>query len=405
MPHFAFEAIDKFGGMVRGTLDANNKIVALEQLITTGHTPVSIRLASHHAIAPSLARRFSGLNAFDYVGFLQEFSILLNAGMPAERALSILSGLTLNPKHSLRIRQILDRVRKGDALSQAFSVSVPEAPIYIAHLLAAGEASGKISEIADRVSKGLIKMRSLRTRIISDLSYPALLIVAIVIVLWVVFHTVLPRLGPLLSQTGAAMPLTTALLLNLKTFFDAYGWILFSLIIATTTIIARLLQIPRFRLVIDRQLLLSPVSFELPRFFESALFCRNLQTVLDGGLPLVSALAVVKSGTNNRWLQNELAAVQNAVRDGTRLSKAVTRLAPSLPEVTAEFAAVGEETGRLASMMREAADLLEHQAQTRLDRLIALVSPVATLILGAIVAILMAGIVGGVLAVDDIARH
>jgi general secretion pathway protein F len=401
---FAFEAIDRLGANVRGTLDARNQAAVLDQLIASGHTPISIRPLRAANGMERLTSRILGSRGFDYVRFLQELAILLKAGLTIERALSALKTLTLDAKSTLRIRQIVDRVRGGEPLSQVFAVLVPEAPPHISHLLAAGESSGQLPEIADRIAKGLVKMRALRTRIFADLAYPALLIVAIVIVLWVIFNTVLPRLMPLFEQSGVTMPFTTELLIDLKAFFDSYGWFFLIALIVLTGAGVRLLNVPRFRRAADRKLLVSRVFFGLPRTFEAALFCRNLQIMLEGGLTLDRAMAAVKSGVRNRWLQQELAAVQIAVRDGTRLSKAITSLAPTLPPVVAEFTAVGEETGRLAAVMREAADLLDHRAQTRLDQLTALVSPVATLIMGSIVALLMSGIVGGILAINDIAR-
>lgn len=401
---FAFEAIDRLGATVRGTLEAHNQAAVLDQLIAAGQTPISIR---HKRPATGIARTLEqilGQRGFDYTGFLQELAILLKAGLPAERALTTLKGLTLEAKSSLRIQQIVERVRGGTSLSQAFAETITEAPPYVARLLAAGESSGKLPEVADRVAGGLIKMRTLRAHVLSDLAYPGLLILAIATVLWVVFHTVLPRLTPIFKQSGVALPLTTELLLKLKIFFDDYGWLLLGVVVLSIFGAIRLLQIPRYRLAFDHKILLSRLSFGLPRTFEAASLCRNLQTMLDGGLPLERALTAAKGGAGNRWLQKELFDVQIAVRDGARLSKALISLAPTLPQVIAEFAAVGEETGRLAAMMHEAADLLEHRAQTRLDSLTAIIGPAATLLMGGIIALLMSGIVGGILAINDIAK-
>jgi general secretion pathway protein F len=401
---FAFEAMDKSGSVVRGTLNATDRATALDQLIASGLTPLNI----HDARAPSSLSRgwgyISGRRRFDYVGFLQELAILLKAGLPVERALTTLKALTLDASASPRIQQILERVRAGEPVSQAFATCIPEAPSHIARLLAAGEASGKLAEIASRVAEGLIKLKALKSRLISDLAYPGILVLAIAVVLWVIFHTVLPRLAPLFEQSAAAMPIATQILLGLKSFFDAYGWWLFGILLAAALGSIRLLRMPRYRLAADKRLLVSKWPLGVPRAVEGALFCRNLQIVLDGGLPLERALGPVRDGVANRWLQQEIGEVRTAVREGVRLSRALHSKAPSLPPIVAEFSAVGEETGRLAAMMQEAAELLEHQAQTRLNRLITLVSPLATLLMGGIVALLMAGIVGGILALNDVAR-
>ena len=401
---FAYEAIDKLGGAVRGTLDAPDRAKALDQLFTSGLTPIDI-----HEMGTSLRLSHGwghlvGRHKFDYVGFLQELAILLKAGLPVERAITTLEALTTDASASPRIQQIIKRVRGGEPVSQAFAASIPEAPSHIARMLLAGEASGKLAEIAGRVSEGLIKLRTLRSRVISDLAYPCILVVSIAIVVWVVFHAVLPRLAPLFQESAAALPPAPPLLLSLKTFFDTYGWWLFVIFSFAALGSFRLFQKPRYRLAAHRYLLKSKWMFGVPRAVEGALFCRNLQIVLEGGLPLEKALGPVRDGIGNRWLKQEITEVRTAVREGVRLSLALRAKAPSLPPVVAEFSAVGEETGRLASMMREAAELLEHKAQTRLNRLVTLISPLATLLMGGIVALLMAGIVGGILALNDIAR-
>lgn len=158
------------------------------------------------------------------------------------------------------------------------------------------------------------------------------------------------------------------------------------------------------RLRFDRFILTSRLTLALPREFEAALFCRNLQTVLDGGLPLERALGVARDGIANRWFRAQMSDVQKSVGEGLRLSQALSRKDRVLPPLVAEFSAVGEETGRLSAMLREAAELLDHAVQTRLDRLTTLVVPLTTLVMGAIVAGLMSGIVGGILAVNDLAR-
>ncbi|NIJ48765.1 type II secretion system F family protein [Rhizomicrobium electricum] len=404
MSRIAFEAIDKSGGTVRGTLDAPDRAKALDQLIASGLTPFDIRHAHTSTSLRPGWRYIFGRRSFDYVGFLQEFAVLLKAGLPPERALTTLKALTLGANASPRIQQILEQVRGGEPVSQAFATSIPEAPSHIAGLLAAGEASGKLAEIASRVAEGLKKLKALKSRLISDLAYPCILVFSIAVVLWVMFHTVLPRLAPLFEQSAAAMPIATQVLLRLKSFFDFYGWWLFGMLIAAAIWMFRLLRTPRYRLTVDMRLLTSKWALGVPRAIEGALFCRNLQIILDGGLPLEKALGPVRDGIGNLWLKKEIAEVRTAVREGVRLSRALHSKAPSLPPVVAEFSAVGEETGRLADMMREAAELLEHHAQTRLNRLITLVSPLATLLMGGVVALLMAGIVGGILALNDVAR-
>lgn len=404
MSRFAFEAIDRHGATVRGTLEAPNQSSVLDQLVLNGHTPVSIKVSRSQPALLQSIRRALGFSGFDYVPFLKELGILLRAGLPAERALTILRSLSQDTRASLCVQQIVERVRSGEALSQAFAATVTEAPPHIARLLAAGEASGQLAEITERVAAGLTKTRILKARLVSDLSYPAILLVAICIVLWVVFHTVLPRLAPMFKQSGAQMPLPTQVLMAMGDFFNAYGWLVLLVVVGLAGVIFYALRQQNTRLSFDRFLLTGRMTFGVPRAFEAALFCRNLQTVLDGGLPLERALGTARDGIANRWLKGEITNVQVSVREGVKLSQALSGTARSLPPLISEFAAVGEETGRLGAMMREAADILEHMAQTKLDRMTTLLVPVTTIVMGALVAGLMTGIVSGILAINDLAR-
>ncbi len=404
MSHFAFDAIDRHGTLIHGTVEAPNQDSVLDQLFQSGHTPLSVKITRTGPKALQSVRRMFGLSAFDYISFLREFGILLKAGLPVERALTTLRGLSLEACAKLCVEQILERVRSGDALSHAFTTVIAEAPPHIGRLLAAGEASGRLAEVTERVAAGLTKVRLLKSRLVSDLSYPAILLVAMAVVLWVIFHTVLPRLAPMFEQSGAQMPWATQVLLGLGAFFDNYGWLLLLALVGAIVGVGYALRRQDTRLRFDHWVLTNRFSLGVPRAFEAALFCRNLQTVLEGGMPLERALGTARDGLANTWLKNEIGNAQIAVREGVRLSQALVKLARSLPPIVAEFSAVGEETGKLAQMLREAADVLEYTAQTKLDRLTALLVPVTTLVMGALVAGLMAGIVSGILAINDLAR-
>jgi general secretion pathway protein F len=401
---FAFEAIDRRGLTIRGVLEAPDKADVIGHLLQTGHTPITVRLARPQPVQLFGFKRIFGSSGFDYVALLRELGTLLKAGLPAERALTTLKSLSSDEHAALRVQQIVDRIRGGEALSQAFAAAVPEAPAHIARLLAAGEASGRLAEVIGRLATGLSKLRSLRARVISDLSYPAILVVAIGVVLWVIFHTVLPRLAPMFLQLGTQMPLPTQILVNLGSFFDSYGWELAVAIAAGLAGLVYAVRQPRTRLLFDRFAMTSRLGLGISRAFAAAMFCRTFQTLLEGGLPLERSLGTVAESITNRALRAEIAKVQVSVREGVRLSQALVKLAPCLPSMISEFAAVGEETGRLASMMGEAADILEDGAQTRLNRVTTLIVPITTLVMGALVALLMSGIVSGILAINDLPR-
>lgn len=401
MPQFAYEAVDRTGLVTRGTVEAGGRAFAVDKLIAGGLTPVSVFERTGAGARIALPRFGGGRNTL-LVSLTGELAVLLNAGLSAERALSVLQGLAKGKERSSVLATIADRLRAGGTLAEGFASAFPKAPPYIAPLVGAGEMSGHLSEVMARLAANLARAKKLRDRVVSGLTYPAVLVCTMVLVLWIMFTAVLPRLRPMFASAGDALPAPTAILIGAGDFVSAYGWYLLAAIVVAVVAFVQSLHRPAFRLALDRFLIRSRLTFGVPLGYESARFCRNLQTLLAGGLSIDRAMAVAANTVGNSWLRERLAAAQPAVIAGQRLKTALAEV-DALPPVIAEFAAVGEETGKLAPMMEEAAAVLDHEAEKRLDRLVALALPLATLALGACVAAIMLGIVSGILAVNDLA--
>ncbi len=403
MPRYSFEAIGPSGATLRGSLEATSQGAALEQLVAGGQTPVSLRLMSDKRGVLEGVASALGLASFDYLSVLHELGVLLRAGMSVERALATLRNVAPNDRQGMRLGQILDRVRGGEPLSQAFGSLVREAPPHVARLMAAGEASGRLADIVTQLAANLSRAKALRDRVISSLTYPAVLVVAMSVVLWIVFTSVLPTLTPMFEEAGASLPLAARLLLTIERFIDTFGWLLLLMGLAAAVAVVSAFRRQDTRLAIDRFALRSRLTIGLPGKYEAARFTRNLQTLLDGGLSLERALAAARDGSANSWFRTRIAQVQARVSEGERLRNALAD-ADVLPPLVIEFAAVGEETGRLGAMMGEVAAIMDHEVETRLERLTSLIAPFATLLLGGLVAAIMAGVVSGILAVNELAR-
>jgi general secretion pathway protein F len=303
----------------------------------------------------------------------------------------------------MRVKQLRDRLRTGVPFSGAFSALVPETPAYVSRLLAAGEAGGRLGDVVSRLAASLGRAKALRDRLVSGLLYPTILLAAMVAVLWIVFSTVLPRLVPMFEDAGAALPESTAFLLAIDRLFSDHGWLILAAFCAAVAGLVYALSRPGGRRAVDRFLLTSRITLRLPANYEAARFCRTLQMLLEGGLSIEKALALARDSAANSWFAHNLDAVRRSVIEGKPLHAAL-QAQDTLPRLVVEFAAVGEETGRLDTMIGEVADVLDKAVETSLDRLAALVVPVTTLILGALVSGIMAGVVSGILAVNDLAR-
>jgi general secretion pathway protein F len=156
------------------------------------------------------------------------------------------------------------------------------------------------------------------------------------------------------------------------------------------------------RLALDRFWATSRVTLDLPRRYEAAQFCRNLAMLIEGGMPLNRALEAAEGAIANRHVRAAMGKLVEDVRQGRTL-KAALETANVFPRIVVEFAAVGEETGRLGPMLNEAADVLDRDVQTLLDRMSAMLLPAVTIVLGVVVAAIMSGVVSGILAANDLA--
>ena len=411
MPKFAYEAANPEGGIARGVVDAPTRSMAVERILALGRTPVRvIEQAQGEAgaggggigaasLSDLLPRMFAGT---DRLAIIRELATLLRAGLSVERALVVMQGLARSARVKATLSRLTDALRGGQPLSAAMAAADEIFPEAVRKLIAAGEASGRLAEVMARLATSLTRTKGLRDRAVSAMIYPALLIVVMLAVLVMIFTVVLPRLEPLFDQAGKALPWPAALLLAVSHTLSGYGLVILALVVAVIGGAVWLLRQAEMRLALDRWQLRARALLELPLRYQTAQFCRNLGMLLDGGLPLNRALEAAQAAVSNRFMRQSLTGVLGGVRQGASLKAALAR-AGLFPALAVEFAAVGEETGRLASMLNEAADIFDAEVQTRLDRLSALLLPIVTIVLGLFVAAIMTGVVTGILAANDLA--
>ncbi len=405
MPNFAYEAAAPGGAIVRGVIEAPSRSAAVERILAQGRTPTRVTEQADGA-AGTVGERRPLLPAWgasgDRLTLLRELSLLLRAGLSVERALVAMQGMTEKPRQKHVLQSLLDGLRGGEALSSAMRRADHLFPETTRKLVAAGEASGKLAEVMTRLATTAERTAELRERVVSALIYPALLVMVMFAVLVVIFTVVLPRLEPLFAQSGAALPWPAAMLLAVSGFFNAYGtWVAVLLVGGLAAGLYAMRQ-PETQLRLDRYSTRTRLLLNIPQNYAAAQFCRNLGMLLDGGLPLNRALESAEGAIVNRFMRQQAAKISDAVRQGRTLRAALDSAAV-FPRLTVEFAAVGEETGRLGPMLNEAADILDNDVRTKLDRLSALLLPVVTIVLGVIVSAIMTGVVSGILSANDLA--
>jgi general secretion pathway protein F len=297
---------------------------------------------------------------------------------------------------------VLERLRSGQSLARAMEVSEASFPPYYVGLVAAGEASGRLKENLTGLATSLDRTMQLRERVTSALLYPALLLIMTGVTFVLLVTVVLPRLKPLFSEAGAALPLPTRIVLGLGDFVQDYGWVLFGLFLFGAILFSEMLKMPAVRVGIDKTLLRLPLLLGLVQKSETAAFSRSLGTLLEAGLPMPAALSRVQSTLQNRAMAGAIGDVLAHVREGSSLSKALAR--PKLfPRMALELIHIGEETGALPHMLGRIADVYEREVASTLERLVSLLVPAVTIGMGLMVGGLVASVLVGIMSLNDLA--
>ena len=403
MPGFRYTAIAASGDLVRGEMEADDAAAVIAAVQRLGHVPLQARRAGFWRDGMALRLgRGAHLGKQDVANVTRELAIMLGAGQDLDRALRFLVGTAPNARVRAVMGAVREAVRDGTALATALARQPRSFSRLYVGLVRAGEASGTLAETLRRLAVLLERERSLASSVTSALIYPALLTVAATGAIALLLTQVLPEFVPLFAQNGVALPRPTRMLIALG---DAVGTdgpsVLLALPVLALALRAALAQ-PPVRLLADRLVLRLPLVGRLLREAVAARFARMLGTLLEGGMPLIAALQVVREALGNQAAAAAVAAASDRAKGGGGLAGAL-EAAGLFPVRTVHLLQLGEETAQLGAMALRAADIHEEATRTAMQRLIALLVPAITLVMGAAVAAIVIALLLAMLSLNDLA--
>jgi general secretion pathway protein F len=394
MPTFAYRAVDAAGRRTRGRLSGASATAVSRELEVQGLLPLEVTESARRAAASSYgfgARR-------GVLEFTRALAALLPAGMPLARALS--AATTASPE---RLRPALDavrrRVERGDTLASALGEH-PRlfSPLYIG-VVQAGEKSGALDTSFERLGRHLERQDALRSKLVSMSIYPALLAVVGAASVAVLVLFVLPRFADLLLSSGAALPASTALVLDGAMAARENWRILAALPPLALVLLAWLRTTPAGRGVASRLLLATPLVGRWRRLALGAGFARMTGELLSGGAPLLSALADARDCMGDAVARAETDRIRTRVREGNALHAAIAERGV-FPPVLPQLVALGEEAGRLADFLLKAADLMESRTERAVERLVVLAEPAMIMLFGGMVALVALALLQAIYGVN-----
>ncbi|HTW26888.1 MAG TPA: type II secretion system F family protein [Acetobacteraceae bacterium] len=408
MPQFRYVAIAPSGELSRGLMEAPDEAAVVARLQRQGSIPMRAEPAGGRGsfleslLHAELGRR-GALTRQDMTNVTRELATMLGAGQDLDRALRFLVDTAPNPRVRRVMEAVRARVRDGGALAVALSEQPRSFPRLYVGLVRAGEAGGTLAPTLERLAELLERERSLAATVTSALVYPALLLIAAIGSIALLLTQVLPQFVPLFEQNGVALPRPTQILIAVGGFVSDYGLLMLALVILAALTLRQALRHPGPRLAAERLMLRLPVVGGLTREVLAARFSRTLGTLVLNGVPLIGALGIVREAVGS-------VAAEQAVERATVSAKGGAGLAGPLgqsgifPVRTIHLLRLGEETAQLGTMAIRAAEIHEEHTRIGVQRLVSLLVPVITIVMGAAIAGIVSSLLLAMLSLNDLAH-
>lgn len=390
MPLYSYKALDVHGERLDGQMEAASETEVAIRLQEQGHLPVEAKLVttrgSHNRSRRHWRKRpFSGATL---VQFTQQLATLLGAGQPLDRSLSILLDMPDEPRSRRIITGIRDAVRNGAPLSRAMESQHGVFSRLVVNTVRAGEAGSSLHETLHRLADYLERSQELKARVVNALIYPAILLLVVGGALLFLLSYVVPQFAQMYESLDVALPWFTSLVLSAGLFVRQW-WIALPLVpVLALPWLEWKRRDPQFHLAFDGWLLQRPVLGALIAHLETARLARTLGTLLRNGVPLLSSLDISRNVLGNRALAADVVEAGEAVKSGAGLATSLGRNG-RFPKLAQQMIQVGEESGTLDGMLLKTADMFEQESARTIDRLLAALVPVITLLLASVVGVVI----------------
>jgi general secretion pathway protein F len=405
MAAFRYVAVDAAGATHRGTMEAASEARVIESLQRKGFIPLKAepdRGSSFGANFLTLDLGGGGLSKGDIANITRELATMLGAGQNLDAALRFLIETSTSKKVIAIMGRVREKVRGGSALATALQAEPRSFTKLYVSLVQAGEAGGNLTDTFDRLAILLERQRSLAATVQSAMIYPALLTVTAIGSITLLLTKVLPQFVPLFEENGAQLPTATKLLIAIGDITANDGpWALLALLILGFAG-RQALKDKRVRRWADGVLLRVPVVGNLIRQTLAARFSRTLGTLLMNGVSLITALGIARETLGNLAAVDAVDWAIGRARSGAGVAQPLAERKVFPPRMI-HLIRLGEETAQLASMALKTAEIHEEQTRMAVQRMVALMVPAITVVMGAAVAFIIGSLLTAMLSLNDLA--
>ena len=427
MPAFRYKALGPSGALDQGVLTAKDLASAQRQLRAQKLTPLSVNLTSESGQGPQaesqtrlplpdaetakalLSRVSAGgrakktkrrIDREDVLRFTSEMSVLLNAGLPLDRAMKVQIESAAQGVQKDLLEELLAALKGGKALSAGLEKRPDVFNHFYVNMVRSGEASGHLADVLGELAAYLERAKTVRASVISALIYPAILAAVAALSVFVMLGYVVPEFEALFEDMGESLPLLTQFIVGLGDLVSAWGWLLLIMCAGMIFWVRRWTATAQGREWLDLKSLTLPLVGSIMLKYEVARFARTMGTLLHNGVAMLRATDIAVGTVGNSLIRASLMELPQTIKRGGRLSQALD--ARVFSPVALQMVRVGEESGSLDTMLIELAQVSEAEVEDEVKRALTLLEPALILGMGGIIAIIIMGILMGILSVNTL---
>lgn len=384
MPNFKYIAKDNSGKTISGIFETMDYAAAIDTLRKRGLVIVSVKEVAAKINFSNMSFGKKKIKTDDLVVFARQLATMVDAGIPLVSALDILSDQIDNKTFGEVVLKIRNDVETGSSLSDAISKHKKVfSPLFV-NMVKAGESSGMLDEILDRLALYMEKTSSLQKKISSALIYPAVVSGMAVGITLLLLLKVIPIFKDIFSGFGAELPKPTMVLISISDTLQKYFAIILLIFIAMVLAAIRYIKTEKGRLKYDSLLLKMPVFGVLFTKVAISKFTRTLSTLIKSGVPILNSLEIVGKTSGNKAIEMAVDTVRNNVREGESIADPLAR-SKIFPSMVVRMVSVGEQSGELEKMLSKIADFYDEQVDASVGGLTSLIEPLIIAFLGIVI--------------------
>lgn len=391
MPGFSYVAVDKRGKEKRGSLEAETRERALEQLKAEGLIPVSVREQGtlNKEIDFSIGKK---VKPRDLSVFCRQFVSITQAGVPMKEALQMLSEQTENKWLKRAISEVLLNVEKGNTLADSMRSQPDIFPPMLVNMVEAGEQSGSLEMAFSRMAVHFEKEAKLKATIKKATIYPIILVIAAIGVIAVMLLFVIPIFIDMFADLDIEMPAITMFVMNSSKWMTSHWYVVLAIIVAVVVAYKLIYKTTQGRLTIDRIKMKMPLFGKLTVKTACSQFARTMSTLLMSGISTIDALETTSKIVNNIHYTNAMLKAREEVMKGIPLSEPL-EASGIFPPMVYHMTGIGEETGNVEEMLEKMADYYDEEVEMTTQSVLAAMEPIIILFMALIIGTLVIAVI------------